>query len=162
MPLNVLIVGAGTGGPAVAIALARKGHKVTVLERVESTTEIGFAFRITPSSNRCLSYLGIDTAAGGAVAANGMRLLDSSGKLLAEVKENTDDEQSKQGVSVFAFRPSLGAQLHDRASQLGVDIKTGLKVESVDTDSTELTLKDGSKLSADLVVGCDGIHVSRA
>ena len=38
--LNVIIVGAGIGGLQTALALARDGHKVTVLETVKQFLEV--------------------------------------------------------------------------------------------------------------------------
>lgn len=107
MPLRVLIVGAGIGGPAAAISLAKKGHKVTIFERANSTTDVGFAFRITPNSDRCLKHFGIDTVAGGAVAAKGMRMLNQDGEVVFSRVENSDQEKAKKGASVFAFRVCL-------------------------------------------------------
>lgn len=106
MPLRVLIVGAGIGGPAAAAALAKKGHRVTIFERAKSTTEVGFAFRITPNSDRCLKHFGIDTVAGGAVAAKGMRMFNRDGEVMFQRVENSDQEKAKKGTSVFAFRVS--------------------------------------------------------
>lgn len=103
-PLKIIIVGAGIGGLAVAIGLARNGHQVTVFERLSSTTDIGYAFRITPNSDRCLKHLGIDTIAGGAVAANSNRMFDAQGKVVYHFKENSDAEKAESGTSVFAFR----------------------------------------------------------
>lgn len=39
---KVIVVGAGLGGLATAIALARKGHVVTVLEQAPALGEVGF------------------------------------------------------------------------------------------------------------------------
>ena len=103
-PLTIAIVGAGVGGPAAAIGLARNGHAVTIYERSTSTSEVGYAFRITPNSDRCLKHLGIDTIAGGAVAANSVRMFNAQGEVEEEFKENTDPEKAKRGTSVFAFR----------------------------------------------------------
>lgn len=103
-PLKIVIVGAGIGGPAAAIGLARNGHSVTIYERSTSTSEVGYAFRITANSDRCLKYLGIDTVAGGACVANSMRMFSADGSLLVEHKENADAERAKRGTSVFAYR----------------------------------------------------------
>ena len=103
-PLKVIIVGAGIGGLAAAIGLAKNGHQVTIYERLSSTTEIGYAFRITQNSDRCLKYLGIDTIAGGAVAANSNRIFNAQGQVILEVKEMSDAQKAKPGTSVFAYR----------------------------------------------------------
>ena len=87
-----------------AAGLARNGHQVTVYERLSSSTEIGYAFRITANSDRCLKFLGIDTVAGGAVAANSTRIFNARGEVVLEFKENSDSEKAKRGTSVFAYR----------------------------------------------------------
>lgn len=38
---DIIIVGAGIGGPGSAIALARAGHRVTVLEQSPEFVEVG-------------------------------------------------------------------------------------------------------------------------
>jgi flavin-dependent dehydrogenase len=38
--LNIIIVGAGLGGLAAAIALARKGHHITVIEQAPALAEV--------------------------------------------------------------------------------------------------------------------------
>jgi salicylate hydroxylase len=106
--LNIAVVGGGIGGPCAAIALAQNGHKVTVYERT-ATTDVGFAFRITPNSDLCLKYLGVDTVDGGAVPANTTRLMDHMGNVKLELRENTDAAKAKKATSVFAYRVSAEA-----------------------------------------------------
>lgn len=157
-PLNIIIVGAGIAGPAAAIGLAGNGHRVTIYERSTTGQEVGYAFRITPNSDRCLKHLGIDTVVGGAVAANRARIFNSHGELIREANENTDPEMAKKATSVFAYRPQLVKQLMDAARSSGVQIETGVKVTSVDVDNTSLTLDSGATVSADLIIGADGVH----
>ena len=103
-PLKVLIVGAGIGGPATALGLARNGHQVTIYERATNTAEIGYAFRITSNSDRCLKSLDIDTQAGGAMAANTVRMFNADGQIIHEIRENVDAETHNKGTSVYAYR----------------------------------------------------------
>ena len=157
-PLKIVVVGAGIAGPAAAIGLARNGHHVTIYERSTSGTEVGYAFRITPNSDRCLKYWGIDTVAGGAVAANSGRIFNAQGDLITQIDENTDAENTKKATSVFAYRPQLVKQLVDTAVDSGAELKTGIKVRSVDVDKTTITLDGGETVSADVILAADGIH----
>ena len=105
-PLKVVIVGCGIGGPAAALGLAQHGHEVSVYERATKTTEVGYAFRLTPNSDRCLKHLGIDVVKGGAVSATTARMMDVDGTVMMEVKENPGADKAKQGENVFSFRVS--------------------------------------------------------
>jgi salicylate hydroxylase len=89
---------------AAAIALAKNGHNVTIYERATSTEGVGFAFRITPNSDRCLKFLGIDVQEKGAVKANTVRIMTSEGKIIHEIRENEDTAKADKGVFVFAYR----------------------------------------------------------
>ncbi|KAI4143645.1 MAG: hypothetical protein LQ340_006928 [Diploschistes diacapsis] len=103
-PLNIIIVGAGMGGLAAAVGLARNGHKVTVYERSRSCGGVGYSFTITPNSQKCLRYLDIDLEAGGACPVDGWFLHDSEGNVITEMKENQADQRKKGTLSVFAYR----------------------------------------------------------
>lgn len=56
---NILIVGAGLGGLGAAICLARKGHRVTVLESAAQLNEVGAGIQIPPNSTRILESYGL-------------------------------------------------------------------------------------------------------
>lgn len=105
MPLNIAIVGGGIGGPASAIGLARQGHTVTLYERSSNALDgVGFAFRITPNSDRCLKFLGIDTRDAGAVEATSGRMMNHDGAVVGEFRENVDRAKAREAASVFAYR----------------------------------------------------------
>ena len=105
-PLKIIIVGAGIAGPAAAVGLARNGHDVSIYERSTSTKEIGYAFAITANSDRCLTYLGIDTVSGGAVALERALFMSAKGSLIRERRDEEDAEKAAitDGRTVFAYR----------------------------------------------------------
>ena len=58
--LNIIICGAGLGGLGAAIALARKGHHVLVLEAASKLNEVGAGIQIPPNSTRILRAYGLE------------------------------------------------------------------------------------------------------
>ena len=57
--LEIIIVGAGLGGLAAAIACALAGHKVVVLEGAKRLAEVGAGLQITPNASRLLREWGL-------------------------------------------------------------------------------------------------------
>lgn len=57
--LPVVIVGGGIGGLATALALARKGYRVTVLEQGSEFGEIGAGIQLGPNAFHALDRLGL-------------------------------------------------------------------------------------------------------
>jgi 3-hydroxybenzoate 6-monooxygenase len=56
---EILIAGGGIGGLAAALALARKGRKVRVLEKAAEFGEIGYGIQMGPNVARMLDRLGV-------------------------------------------------------------------------------------------------------
>ena len=121
--LSIVIVGAGIGGLAAAVGLARNGHKVTVYERSESSGGVGFAFRITPNSDKCLRYLDIDAEAGGACAVSGGLLQDGQGNVFHETNENADQQKAKGTLSVFAYRVGAMRETEAQRKLMGCSLR---------------------------------------
>ena len=56
---TVVIAGAGIGGLTAALAIARQGFRVTVLEAAERLEEIGAGIQLSPNASRVLIALGL-------------------------------------------------------------------------------------------------------
>ncbi len=56
---EILVAGGGIGGLAVALALARKGRRVRVLEKAPEFGEIGYGIQMGPNVSRMLDYLDV-------------------------------------------------------------------------------------------------------
>jgi len=62
-PLPVAIVGAGIGGLAAALALAKAGFEVRLFERASALEPLGAGVQISPNASRLLAALGLGEAA---------------------------------------------------------------------------------------------------
>ena len=56
---HALIAGAGVGGLTAAVALARRGWRITLLERRDGQEEIGAGLQLSPNASRILRDLGL-------------------------------------------------------------------------------------------------------
>ena len=74
---HVIIAGAGIGGLTAALALARAGLRVTVLEQAPQLEETGAGIQLSPNATRVLIALGLARAAATAdvVAPQAIRVM---------------------------------------------------------------------------------------
>ncbi|MGW2143551.1 FAD-dependent monooxygenase [Nonomuraea bangladeshensis] len=154
---NVLIVGGGTAGPALAILLARVGVTVEIAEIEPGPTTLGSGITLQGNALRVLRDLGVweqVSAAGFAFDTLGLRTPD--GGLLAEIPDartGGPDLPATLGMN----RPELAAILAAAVRDAGAHVRYGLTVDTV-SDSGEVTFSDGTTGAYDLVVGADGIR----
>lgn len=60
--LHIVVIGAGLGGLATAISLARHGHMVHVYEAGTNLSELGAGIQVPPNATRILDRWGLREA----------------------------------------------------------------------------------------------------
>jgi len=156
-PRDAVIVGAGIGGLAAALALQNHGWRVRVLERATSPRELGFALLLAPNAVYALRALGVADAvlAGGSVAVNGEMCRPDGTVLrrfdLARLKDLLPEP------TVTVLRPVLHGALLDALE--GGTLQLGSQVEgvSVEARGVSVRLAGGGTVRGDLLVGADGV-----
>jgi 2-polyprenyl-6-methoxyphenol hydroxylase-like FAD-dependent oxidoreductase len=159
---NVLVVGAGLAGTATAIHLAARGVAVDLVELKPEVAALGSGITLQGNALRELKSLGVwdqVQAHGYAFDVTGIRAPDPAGSVVAEIpdaKTGGPDLPAVMGMP----RPELATILVDRATQVGVKVRTGTTFSELTQDDSgvDVTFADGSTGRYDLVVGADGVR----
>ena len=160
---NAIVIGAGIGGLAVAVALARRGVAVTVLEQAPEITEVGAGLQVSPNGLAVLRALGLEKrlVARGAVRGRAvvMQAHDAAGRDVARLDlVRLPSEQAYY----FMHRADLVDVLLQAAREQNVSFELGCAVGSVTSGETpQIGLENGETRRAEVIIGADGIH-SRA
>ncbi len=152
------MLGAGVAGLAVALALARRGVPVQVVEQAPEIREVGAGLQISPNGAAVLRALGLgadlDRTSQKAVA---VALCDGlTGK--AVLRLDLARLRSRQDYR-FVHRSDLIAMLAAAAVAAGVTILLGVVVEDLRlSGGPPRLLLDGTEAAAGLLIGADGVH----
>lgn len=161
LQLNIIIVGSGVAGLSTAIALCIKGHAVTVLERNEGVQALGGSLHLWANATRVIASYGlgdlIEKSPDGPNTFHSLRY--DNGAVLSASTANTSAENYGYPPWTVA-RYNLQKKLVDAARARGVIIRFNTEVVSLDMDQPAVSLKDGSVLRADLIIGAEGIRCS--
>jgi salicylate hydroxylase len=159
LPFSILIIGAGLGGLATAIALSQYGHRITILESAPHLGEVGAGIQIPPNSLRLLLQWGIAPyLEPQAVQPTGITMRRWADGRPIGYTALVPDHVEKYGAPYWVVhRADLHAAMVQLARSKGVEIRTGCHVVGYEESAGLVHLADGQTATADLVVAADGI-----
>ena len=165
MSREALVVGAGIGGLAAALGLARQGFAVDVFERAPALQEFGAGLQLTPNATRALRRLGaLEAARAAASAPRAVRVLrGSDGAELARLPVAAA-ERRWGAPYLTVHRVDLQRALADAAAATGrVALHFGAAVASVadGPEDASVAIEGGAANrleTGEAVVGADGLR----
>jgi salicylate hydroxylase len=159
-PLHALVIGAGIGGTAAAIALRRAGLDVSLFEQTTVQREVGAGIQISPNASQLLGRYGLgDAMARAAVRPSAVVFRRwQDGHVLGREELGHSIETRYEAPYYHFHRADLIALLAEAFGRK--DIKLGRRLLDVEQDETGVTahFEDGTSERGDLLIGADGIH----
>lgn len=156
---KVLIVGGGIGGMSAALAMTKRGIGVTLIVSDRAWRVYGAGITITGMSLRAFDDLGVlDEIRERGFVHDGMRARRFTGEEMGPgMRAPPGSPPVMHGGGIM--RPVLHDILSKRIRAMGIDVRLGVTVETLeqDADGVDVTLTDGTSERFDLVVGADGI-----
>ncbi len=164
---DVLIAGGGLNGPALALALAQGGLRVTVIDSrpAADRAEAGFdgrAYALAIASKRLLQAVGVwDRVAGNSQPMRKIKASDGhAGAGASPFHLAFDADEIEEGPMGFMLEDRFlyAAFLAAMAEEPGITLISGETVVAQETgpQGVTVTLASGRRLAGRLLVGCDG------
>lgn len=157
--MRIMISGASIAGLATAHWLAGSGHEVTVVELAPSARRGGVAIDVRGEALEVAKQMGVHDAILEArvPVADVYRFLDASGELQATFEPAVDFYDSPEDIEISRDRLS---DILEAVVPAEVRMLNGLSMSRIEDrgEAVVVTLTDGSRHQADLVVGADGMH----
>lgn len=164
---DILIVGGGLNGPALALALAQTGHSVTVVDaqsktRLEDDSFDGRGYALALASQRLLAQIGI----WGRVATEAQPMLEikasdgHAGEGAAPFFLHFDHREIEEGPMGYMLEDRFlrRALLQALEEEPRITLINERRVidQTIDQTGVTLTLDNGDSLRGTMLVGADG------
>ena len=170
MRADAVVVGAGPAGAATAILLAREGLSVALLDRARFPRDKICGEYLSPEGSRILDRLGVlaRVEANGARPLRGMRILGPDGTQLVGDYPPDGARPGDRPRALAVRRRILDAALVERAREVGISVREGMRVVDLLREGTRITgvvaepvglerrTTAAERFSAPLVVAADG------
>ncbi|KAI8799546.1 hypothetical protein BJ742DRAFT_845545 [Cladochytrium replicatum] len=171
--MKVLIVGAGVGGPVLALALKNAGHNPILVDKFDPLNlsnsmpldfgDVGGGFTLLHGSLRFLRDIGLLEKVREAGFNKTEQLvwnrMDGTRIYHWDVIAHKFEDELKYTTQIL--RSTLHKVVMAEIFEKGIQATVGKSLKSVDTTRPEKVVahfSDGSSIEADILVGADGMH----
>jgi len=158
--ISIAIIGGGIGGLTAALSLLQAGFDVHVYEQARTLREVGAGIVISPNATRILHRLGLAQP----LAQLGVRPREWHQRRWDDGRILQRTELAEAAVAAFGY-PHYQSHRADVQVMLAnamppERLHTGHRLKAIidHGDHVEATFDDGTNISADMLVGADGIH----
>jgi salicylate hydroxylase len=159
-PFRIAVVGAGIGGLTAAVAMRRAGFDVDVYEQAPELTEVGGGINMGPNAARILYKLGLgeglDREAVRPASTHQRRWQD--GRTLQRAPLNPRCEELYGAPHLTVHRADLLSIIAAGFPAERIHLGHRLVGHTDNGDRVEAFFANGARVTADVLVGADGIH----
>lgn len=165
---EVIVVGGGPAGAAVATFLAKAGREVILLDRARFPREKPCAEYLSPQASRVLDELGVlaTVEAAGGAELSGMKIVSPNGTLFSGEFVSAHGYRPFRDRGLAVRRLVLDALILENARRAGVEVRDGpawtvTGVEHEMQGSSVVSVRGAGVtqvLRAPLIVGADGLR----
>lgn len=162
-PRHMIVVGGGIGGLAAALALARLGIRITLLEQAAHIGEIGAGIQLGPNAFAALDALGVgDAARRRAVFTDELIMMDAvDASVVGRFAVGDAFRQRFGNPYAVIHRADIHTSILEgvQGSDL-ITFHTSTKVVAITQDANGVTALDqnGRSFQADALVAADGVR----
>lgn len=152
---TAIVIGGGIAGSVAATALQQAGISATVYEAYPAASDgIGGDLALAANGMRALGIIGVDDAVRAIALPITAQIMSVNGRGLG--LPGLDGVEPMQMVG----RGNLQRILRDRAVEVGVEVRYGKRLVTVDNAATHVTagFSDGTTATADVLLGADGVR----
>jgi len=159
----VLVIGGGLGGASVALALARKGFRVRLLEQAPEFGVIGFGIQLGPNVFPMFDRLGVaDAVLAQSIVPKAILMVDSvDGGEIVRIPTGDSFVQRFKRPYIVIHRVDLHRVLLDACeAQPNVELMplTGAAAYEDTGNGVRLRTTDGRTIEGAAVIGADGLR----
>ena len=162
-PGKIAVIGGGIGGLTAALALLKRGLDVDIYEQAPELKEVGAGIQISSNGTRVLFALGLEDALKRVQVQPSKRQIRHwrTGETWNWFDLGQVTQQRYGTPHVMLHRGDLHGLLADAVRNLKPDAvhlnkRCGALAQSA--ERAEVTFTDGETVTADYVIGADGIH----